>query len=243
MLSIAYNKGLGRDKNHYLSFGTQIGFTQRTLDISNLAFERQFTGTGFDLQLPSGENIIDALRSQNQTRARFIKANLNIGLLWSANFNKMWGAYVGASMFNIVKPKDTFFKSDNERAFRFNGHAGVLIDINSFVLISPNVMFMTQAKAQQIIGGTSAAFNLSGKREPYKTAVSVGVWYDGNSALISSAGVSFSGLQIAISYDATFKKDLSKAVKSFGALEASIIYTGRPLDKKKQYSPLLCPKF
>jgi type IX secretion system PorP/SprF family membrane protein len=240
MASFAFHKCLGRNKNHYLSVGTQIGFTQRSLDIGTLYFADQFDGTGF-----SGvtQEIIQQYREQGKSRLKFFQPNLNLGLFWSAQFNKMLGAYAGVSMFNIIKPKDTFLKSDNERSYRFDAHAGMLIDINKFVLISPNGLYMFQAKAQQWIAGTSAAFNLSGKKEPYRTAVSVGVWYDGNGAVITSAGVSFSGLQIGISYDATIKKDLTKAVKTFGALEASIIYTGRPLDKKKQYSPLLCPQF
>ncbi|MDB5228350.1 MAG: hypothetical protein JWN78_2543 [Bacteroidota bacterium] len=236
MASVAYHKSLGKDKNHFLSVGVQVGFTERSLDYGSLAFASQFDSVNstFNLHKPSGEAF---------SSGTYFKPNLNIGLFWSSNFNKMLSAYAGFSMFNVLKPKDTFFKSDNERAYRLNAHAGVMIDINRIVLISPNGMFMTQAKAMQWIAGTSASFNLSGKKEPYKTAVSVGVWYDGNGAVIASAGVSFSGVQIGLSYDATFKKDLSKAVKTFGALEASIIYTGKPLDKKKQYSPLLCPKF
>lgn len=243
MASVAYHKAVDRKANHYISVGFQVGFLQRTLDISNLAFASQFTGTGFDLNKPSLESAIDLLRANNETRAKYFKPNLNIGLLWSSNFTKTIGAYGGFSMFNIIKSKDTFLASDNERAFRLNAHAGLMFDIKKIVLISPNGMYMNQAKAQQWIAGTSAAFNLSGKREPYKTAVSIGMWYDGNGAIIASTGVSFSGLQIGVSYDATIKKDLSSANKSFGALEASIIYTGKPLDKKKQYSPLLCPKF
>lgn len=73
--------------------------------------------------------------------------------------------------------------------------------------------------------------------------MSAGVWYDGNGAVIASTGVSFSGMQIGLSYDATVKKELTKAVKSFGAFEVSLIYTGKALEKKKSYSPLLCPKF
>ena len=118
-----------------------------------------------------------------------------------------------------------------------------MIDVKNFVLISPNGMYMYQAKAQQWIAGSSFSFNLSGKSDPYRTAVSTGLWYDGNGALIALAGVSFSGVQIGLSYDATIRKTLSQAVKTFGALEASIIYTGKPVDKKKRYSPLLCPKF
>lgn len=234
MISIAYHKSLGKNKNHYLSVGTQIGFLQRSVDLGNLAFASQFTGTGFDLSLNNQENFAGN---------KYLKPNINLGLFWSSNFNKMLGAYAGVSVFNIIKPKDTFFNSDNERSMRFNAHAGLFIDIKRVVLISPNGMYMFQAKAQQWIAGSSFSFNLSGKKEPYKTAVSAGIWYDGNGAIIASTGVSFYGLQIGLSYDATLKKDLSKAVKTFGSFEASIIYTGKPLDKKKAYSPLLCPKF
>jgi type IX secretion system PorP/SprF family membrane protein len=235
MVSLAYQKILTQKKNsyHYLSAGFQFGFTQRRIDVNNLAFESQFTGTGFDLTLDNKENFF---------KDKYVKPNMNIGLMWTGRFNKMLGAYVGFSMFNIIKAKDTFFASDNERAYRMNAHAGLNVTIKDFVLISPNMMYMRQAKAQQIIGGTSVAFSLN-KDEPFRTAVSAGVWYDGNQAVIASAGVSFSGVQIGLSYDATFRKDLSKADKSFGALEASIIYTSKPLEKKKRYSPLLCPNF
>lgn len=101
--------------------------------------------------------------------------------------------------------------------------------------------------------GTSVSVNLSGREEPFRTAVSAGVWIDGNQKLkagdnamgsvIASVGVSFYGVQVGLSYDAALKKDLSKAVKTFGALEASIIYTSKPLDKRKHASPLMCPNF
>ncbi|MFN8238729.1 MAG: PorP/SprF family type IX secretion system membrane protein [Chitinophagales bacterium] len=234
MFSLAYHKSLGKNKNHYLSAGFQVGFLQRSVDLGNLAFSTQFTGTGFDLSINNRENF---------ATNKFFKPNINVGLFWSSQFTKTIGAYAGASMFNVLKPQDSFFNADNERDYRFNGHAGLMIDVKRFVLISPNGMYMYQAKAQQWIAGSSFSFNLSGKSEPYKTAVSAGLWYDGNGALIALAGVSFSGVQIGLSYDATIKKTLSQAVKTFGAFEASIIYTGKPLDKKKSYSPLLCPKF
>lgn len=236
MVSLGYSKSLGKDKNHYLSAGVQVGFLQRYLDYGNLVFGNQFDTLNFrfDLRRSNGELF---------TTGRYFKPNLNLGIFWTSNFTKTIGAYAGVSIFNIIKPQDSFFKSDNERAMRFNAHAGLFIDVKRKVLISPNGMYMFQAKAQQWIAGSSFSFNLSGKAEPYKTAISAGVWYDGNGAVIASTGFSFSGIQIGVSYDATVKKDLSKAVKSFGSFEASIIYTGKPVDKKKSYSPLLCPKF
>jgi type IX secretion system PorP/SprF family membrane protein len=183
MISTAYHKALGKDGNHYLGAGFQIGFTQRSVDLGNLSFESQFTGTGFDLSRSNRENFVDN---------RYIKPNMNIGIMWSSKFSKMLGVYAGFSMFNIIKAKDTFFKSDNERAYRMNGHAGLVIDVNSKVMISPNGMYMHQSKAQQWYAGTSVAVNLSGKKEPYKTAVSAGVWVDGNQKL--KAGDNASGL-------------------------------------------------
>lgn len=246
MISTAYHKSLGREKNHYLSAGFQIGFTQRTLDRGNLSFENQFDGRigAFDLNLPNRE----AFKS-----GKYFQPNMNIGLMWSSQFTKLIGVYAGFSMFNVIKSKDTFFKSDNERARRYNAHAGLVFNINNKIMVSPNGMFMTQAKAIQWVAGTSVGVNLSGRDEPYRTAVSVGVWVDGNQKLkagdnamgsvIASVGFSFFGVQIGLSYDASLKKDLSKAVKTFGALEASIIYTSKPLDRKKHASPLLCPTF
>lgn len=250
MVSLAYHKSLGKNKNHYLSAGVQVGFIQRSVNTNNLAFENQFTGAGFDINKPNFENFFNTNGIN-----KFIKPNIHLGLFWSSNFTKTIGAYAGASVFNVLKPKDSFFKSDNERAMRYNAHAGLFIDVKKVVLISPNGMYMFQAKAQQWIAGSTFSFNLSGKSEPYKTAISAGVWVDGGAkntlipndkalnSIISSVSVSFMGLQIGVSYDATIKKDLSKADKSFGALEASIIYTSKPLDKKRTYSPLLCPKF
>jgi len=252
MVSLAYHKALGKKGSHYLSAGVQVGFFQRSVDFGNLAFEEQFTGTGFNTNLPSGELFSF---KDSSSISKFIQPNVHIGLLYSGQITKMIGVYAGVSVFNVLKPKDSFFKADNERAIRYNAQAGLNIDINKKVLISPNGMYMRQSTAQQWIAGVSAAINLSGKSQPYKTAVSIGVWLDGGgknpdvakdnslNALIASASVSFSGVQIGLSYDATIKKDLSKAVKTFGALEASIIYTSKPLDKRKQYSPLLCPTF
>ena len=134
---------------------------------------------------------------------------------------------------------------------RYNAHAGLFIDVKKVVLISPNGMYMSQAKAQQWIAGSTFSFNLSGKSEPYKTAISAGVWVDGGAkntlipndkslnSIISSVSVSFMGLQIGVSYDATIKKDLSKADKSL-ALEASIIYTSKPWIRRELIPPLLC---
>lgn len=97
--------------------GCNSGFCNAPVDLGNLAFASQFTGTGFDLSLNNQENFANN---------KYFKPNLNLGIFWSSNFNKMLGAYAGVSVFNIIKPKDTFFNSDNERSMRFNARTRII---------------------------------------------------------------------------------------------------------------------
>jgi type IX secretion system PorP/SprF family membrane protein len=235
-LSLAYHKGMGKNKRHYLSAGAQIGFLQRRIDLNNLYFADQFDQNNYTFSLQTQELA-------NFTTDKYIKMNVNLGLFWSSNFTKYISGYAGVSFFNIVQPQETFFAADNERKFRYNAHLGMIFQIKKLMLISPNAMFMQQSKFMQWIVGSSFGFNLSGSTEPFNTVISVGAWYDGNGALIASTGFQFSGFQVGVSYDATIQKDLTKATKSVGAVELSLIYVGKPVERTKQYQPLFCPKF
>ncbi|MCB9034548.1 MAG: PorP/SprF family type IX secretion system membrane protein [Chitinophagales bacterium] len=234
-ISAAYHKGIGYKKNHYISAGFQVGFTQRSVDQNNLYFEDQFNATDFAFNNPTAE-VFD--------QYKFIKPNINLGLFWSSNFTKTVSGYIGMSMFNILSPRETFLASNNERKFRYNVHLGSIIQVKKLMIISPNAMFMQQGKNMQWIAGSQFGFNLSGKgQDAFKNTIFTGIWYDGNGAIIASVGMQASGFQVGVSYDATIDKDLNQAVNSVGALELSLIYTGKQLQQKKVYQPLFCPKF
>ena len=89
---------------------------QRSVDLGNLAFASQFTGTGFDLSLNNQENFAGS---------KYFKPNLNLGLFWSSNFTKSIGAYAGFLYLMLLNQKIRF-KSDNERALRYNARTGLL---------------------------------------------------------------------------------------------------------------------
>lgn len=101
---------------------------------------------------------------------------------------------------------------------------------------------MRQSQATQWIVGTNMSFNLSGPRRPYETSLYVGGWYDGNGAVIGSAGVQYQGFQLGLSYDVTLSS-LKDANNGYGAFEVSIIYVGRPVERGTKYPILNCPKF
>ncbi len=232
MISSAYHKGLGYKKDHYLSAGFQFDMVHRSININALQFEDQFDGTGFTF--PTLEEI---------DQQSIWYPNLNAGLFWSSFFSERFSAFGGASLHNILTPKESFLtNSSGDRTRRYSSSAGVVVDINKVVLISPNGLFFKQGPAQSIIAGSSFGFNLSGVRRPYETTLYVGGWYNLNGAIIGSTGIQFKGFQFGLSYDNNIG-DITNAAKSFGAIEISIIFVDKPVERKKTYQLLHCPKF
>jgi type IX secretion system PorP/SprF family membrane protein len=233
-ISAAYHKGIGYEKKHYISAGFQFGIMQRKLDVNNLVFNSQYQQfVGFDKGIPSGENF---------ERASFVKPNLNIGLFWSSSFTDNMSAYAGMSVHNTLKPTDNFLATDSERDKRIAAHGGITYIVGKKIIINPNMIFQTQAKAIDFIAGTNVNINLSGKRNPFETNAFAGIWYDINKAIIATAGVQHKGFQVGVSYDATMG-GINDAVNSFGAIELSLMYVSAPLSKDKKYPLMSCPKF
>lgn len=235
MASVAYHKSFGYDNEHYLSAGFQFGIKNRRLDVSQLYFESQFNSSinGFDLALPNLEQF---------DQASYTRMNLNAGIFWSSNFSKMISAYGGVSMFNLMRPKDSFFSSDSERAIKLHGHGGVIININDKIMINPNGIFMNQYNMNNWVAGSTVSYNLSGSKNPYETSVFAGAWYEGTGAIIGSAGVQIKRIQFTISYDRTIS-ELSNANNGFGAFETSIVYVSQSKGSDKKYPIMHCPRF
>jgi type IX secretion system PorP/SprF family membrane protein len=235
MASWAYHKSFGYNNEHYLSAGFQFGLKNRRLDVSQLFFESQFNPAinGFDASLSN----LEAFDRNNYTRL-----NMNAGIFWSSNFTDNISAFAGGSLYNLMRPKDSFFSSDSERDLKLHMHGGVIFNIDNRFMITPNAIYMTQQTARNWIAGSSVGFNLSGKKNPFETALYVGAWYEGTGAVIASSGIQYKGMQISVSYDRTIT-DLANANNGFGAFEASIIYMGKPIDSGKRYPIMHCPRF
>jgi type IX secretion system PorP/SprF family membrane protein len=235
MASWAYHKSFGYNDEHYLSAGFQFGIKNRRLDVSQLFFESQFNSAinGFDASLSNLESF---------DRSNYTRLNMNAGIFWSSNFTDKISAFAGGSLFNLMRPKDSFFSSDTERDLKLHMHGGVVINIDNRFMITPNAIYMTQQTARNWVAGSSLGFNLSGKKNPFETALYVGAWYEGTGAVIASSGIQFKGMQIGVSYDRTIT-DLANANNGFGAFEASIIYTGKPIDMGRRYPIMHCPRF
>lgn len=232
MLSTAYHKALGYKKDHYLSAGFQFDMIHRSINLFGLEFEDQFEGTGFT-----------GVTAENFESGSIWIPNMNVGIFWSSRFGKSITTYGGASLSNILNPAESFLLNDQgDRKRRLSANAGMTIDINKKVLLSPNAMYILQGPSSLILAGSSAGINLSGKIRPYETILYFGAWYNINGAIIGSTGVQYKGLQIGLSYDSNVGA-IKNATKNFGAFELSLIFVDKPISKKDRYQIIHCPKF
>ncbi|HYM95198.1 MAG TPA: PorP/SprF family type IX secretion system membrane protein, partial [Chitinophagaceae bacterium] len=108
-----------------LGVGLGVSYGNRRIDVSKLTFEDQFTGNGFNVNLPTGESALSNMKP-------FISASA--GLLYSyikedVNFD------LGIAAFHFNKPKQTFLSDANQfLANRYVVHANFEKVINDHVV-------------------------------------------------------------------------------------------------------------
>ncbi len=234
-VSASFIKGLGKNKEHQLSGGFQIGYTNKSIRASELRFESQFIGTNYYETLNSGENF-DALNIG--------LLNLNTGALWFGKLDRRVSMYAGGSVFNVAQPRDRFLAGSNNRWYlRWNIHTGLDITLGKQVHLLPSLMYMQQGTADQLMPGVSVAYDVT----PVAT-LSVGSltrmndFYNRNIQVDATAvymAFDYKGFKAGLSYDITVSS-LRRSRNTLGALELTMIYIGRT---KKSKRVIFCPLF
>lgn len=229
--TISYHKALGY--SHKLSVGLQPGYGNVGIDFSQLEFENQFIGIGFDRSLPTGENF--AANSVNYF-------DLNGGVLYSyRDKSDSWNAFIGGALFHINAPDINFVDGTiYERPVRtvLNGGATILLE-NGF-LVSPSGLYQTQAGATELTLGTIVGKQLG---NIYAVGSSQSVyggayWREGDS-VIGTAGLQWDSMQVGFSGDFA-TSDISRPLGLNSAFEMSFTLLGLPDSDSK---PIYCPSF
>jgi len=241
MGSVAGHKSLHPDGKVLLSVGVQGGWVNKSVDFQKLLFESQLDGTAFNPNIANGESIED-----NQ----FSYFDLRAGLMLSANVNKTFGLFGGASYFHITEPEETFLIKDNVAEIntlsaRLVAHIGAKITPSNEISITPNFIYMTQAGATTIVAGANLGYYFDGtaKSGSRGTALYLGASYRLEDALIILVGAEFNSFKFGISYDINIS-ELRNASSGQGGIELSL---GYELDCEPQgrrgYPPISCPRF
>jgi len=232
-LSTAYHKGLDEDGYHQLGVGFQGSYTDKRLDVYKLKFADQLTALGFT-------GATSEIFPQSGLQIRYV--DINAGILYNGSTNGYNNFYLGASMYHINRPKETFQGGQFYLNSRTTLQAGGRLPTNQYNAFHFSANYSFQAKATNLMFGGAYALNLNYDEES-PLNVYLGAWARFNNvsdALIPYVGLEFGDVQVGATYDVNISS-LQPASNSRGGLELSLIYIKKPVDRSLK--KLNCPKF
>lgn len=229
-LSVAYHKGLDEDGYHQIGAGFQGTYISKRLDITKVVFADQLTPFGFT-------GVTSESFTDQQVNLSYF--DLNAGVLYNGSTNGYNNFYIGASMYHINRPKESFQKGNYLLNTRTTIQAGGRIPVGPYNSLHVAANHSMQAKAHNTMVGGAYALNLN-QDDNIPTNVYFGSWFRFGDAIIPYVGLEFGEWHLGASYDVNISS-LKPASNSRGGMEVSLIYIKRPVDPNAK--KLNCPKF
>jgi type IX secretion system PorP/SprF family membrane protein len=208
--NIKLTDGITRQK---LGIGFGVMYGKRFMDFSRVDFEEQFTGFGFNTNLPTGEAALSNMK------AHF---SLNAGLTYSISTEKS-NIDFGIAGFHLNTPKQTFLEDEQQDlASRKVAHVNFETFINEALIFNANAIYQYQRAASYFsVGG--ALGHIFGEQQ--ELIFNWGVWYWSDNAVIPYVGLAYKNFQFGVSYDFTIS-DLRDAPRKPNTWEVSLILRG-----------------
>ncbi|MGD1846556.1 MAG: PorP/SprF family type IX secretion system membrane protein [Salibacteraceae bacterium] len=222
LITLAYGKALDRLEQHFVSVGFQGGYAERAWVADNLFWESQWTGSGFDQAIGSGED---------ETSLNKGYFDLNTGIHYFYSDRDRFRGHAGLALYHVTKPKIAFFSGDDTRMYyRYVFHGGVESGgKDAPFILAPNLMYMDQGPNRMFIAGTDFKFLLkyptkyTGKKK--EAWLSLGIYHRYQDALIGTFKLNFGGLTFGASYDLTVS-NLSVPINGYGGPEFILSWKG-----------------
>lgn len=202
------------EPEHRFGIGIGIIYGHRRVDYSKLDFEEQFTGNGFDTNLPTGEAALSNMKPYISSSA---------GLLYTyvgstSHFD------IGVAAFHLNKPKQSFLEDDKQYlAARYVAHANYETVLTDQLFLNTNGIYQYQSGASYFSVGGSLGFYLPTADK--EKIIQAGIWYWNQNAVIPYVGFTYGNFQAGMSYDLTIS-ELSKAPRRAHTFELCLIFRG-----------------
>lgn len=229
-LSMAYHKGLDENGYHQIGAGFQGTYMNRRLDLNKVVFEDQLTPFGFT-------GVTSESFSGQQVNLNYF--DLNAGVFYNGTTNGYNNFYIGASMYHINRPKESFQKGQFLLNARTTIQAGGKIPVGAYNFVHFAANHSTQAKAKNTMVGGAFSYNVN-HSEDNPTNVYLGTWYRFQDAIIPYMGLEFGEWHFGVSYDVN-TSTLKPASNTRGGVEVSLIYIKKHTDPNMK--KLNCPRF
>lgn len=234
--AINYNKCINPDKNKYLSVGFTGGYNQFSFDQSKATFNNQYLNGIFDPINPTLENI---------TNVKMTMWDLGAGI----NYNTTAGEYknvtyvVGISGYHLTQPIFSYEGAPGlTQSMRWNVNGAMAFNITENVSTQMHTNFAMQGAYFEQITGALFTWGEAGGGDNPAYAITGGVFYRFQDAIITVAKVKFKKCSIGCSYDVNVSK-LKKASNLRGGYELTFALTGDFYDKSGILRKTVCPKF
>jgi type IX secretion system PorP/SprF family membrane protein len=210
--------------NHALTVGLQLGFMNKSINPDKFTYDQQYTSNadnGFDKTLPSGEVF---------TRQSYFNFSANFGVYYrGTSKDRKLTAFSGFAIYNIAKPNQTFFDDGfySPLPLRFVLHGGAIYKATNQLDISPQILYMNQAKAEELLANVLMFYKIEGTA--FETIYGFGTRI--KNAVIFNVGLRTKGMTYRISYDVVTNPYL-KAYRRNGLEFSAVIVL-----KKKNAAP------
>jgi type IX secretion system PorP/SprF family membrane protein len=230
-LSLAYHKGLDENGYHQIGAGFQGSFINKRLDVTKVYFADELTPLGF---VPGTTGEVFTAKQINVSYF-----DVNAGVIYNGSTNGYNNFYVGASMYHINRPKESFQEGEFLLNPRVTIQAGAKIPVGTYNYLHLSANHSMQAKTYNTMVGGAFSLNVNNDEEN-PTNLYIGAWYRLKDAAIPYIGLEFNGLHIGATYDAN-TSPLKPASNTRGGMELSLIYIKKPVDPNAK--KLNCPRF
>lgn len=227
-ISVAYT-GLkwGADESNQMVIGLQGGVMSRQFDPTKLQFGDQWTpATGYSPNNPTADII-----SQTSASA----ADFGVGIAYfNRNPDGVFNPFAGISINHLTRPEDPFLTGRHEKLpYRYTAHLGARIVASDNADVTPNVLYMRQGEADEIMLGATAAVHI----DDYSDFI-VGANYRLNDAVVPMAGFRHNNLTLGLSYDSN-TSSLGKNAGYTNSFEISLSL----IIPHHEYQGIPCPRF
>jgi len=223
--SVGYHLLLNGEETDKISIGFQTAYVNKKLDNTILSYANQFTSGGFDLSLPSNEPNTSGIVNY---------LDFNTGVTYTHK-NDKGGFYLGAALFHILSPSESFYSSTSNRLpMRVNLHAGATINTGEYDRLHFTGLFMKQGGINQSTLGFLYEKNIPS--DINDMAITFGGFARFKDAVIPYIGTKYNDIQIGISYDVT-NSSLNIGQTRNRSIELSLIYNFPDKSAQRRYTP------
>ena len=233
-INAAYNLHLS--SLHMLTFGTQLGFVQKSINTSNLQWGQQYDPI-------LGYNASTVVTDQIANKVTY--PDISSGVIYSFNSAKNYSqkgisGYAGLSMYHMNMPNESLVNglvSKLPSLYKLN--MGFEVHASAKVNIAPSALFVLQNNVRQINTGLYVTYNIVGPppKDFAPTYLILGTWYRLQDSFIFSAGFGNDFYTIGLSYDLN-NSTLRYTTQGRGAYEISLqVHKVKPHRSKKYYTP------